>query len=184
MTWKTPESDGGAPIEKYIIEKREKGKGPWMRGAEVSASHNSASVLGLSEGKEYEFRVLAVNKAGPGKPSEVSRGQIAKARFVAPRIDRLSLRPVIVKAGQTIVIDANFIAEPEPTGSWSFETNELKTDDRISSKLAQYNAKLTILNAKRSDTGKYTLKLTNGSGSDQAGCDVTVLCKTFLFLSF
>ncbi len=32
ITWKEPTSDGGAPIEKYIVEKREKGgKGPWLR---------------------------------------------------------------------------------------------------------------------------------------------------------
>lgn len=80
LAWKAPESDGGAPIEKYIIEKREK-KGPWIRAAEVNAPSTKASVLGLSEGKEYEFRILAVNKAGPSAPSEISRVQIAKPRF-------------------------------------------------------------------------------------------------------
>jgi hypothetical protein len=31
LSWKAPESDGGAPIEKYVVEKREKGKGPWQK---------------------------------------------------------------------------------------------------------------------------------------------------------
>jgi hypothetical protein len=32
LAWTPPESDGGAAIEKYVVEKREKsGKGPWMR---------------------------------------------------------------------------------------------------------------------------------------------------------
>ena len=81
LTWSPPESDGGAPIEKYIVEKREKGKGPWLKGVEVSFPTKKANVAGLTEGKEYEFRVMAVNKGGNSEPSEVSRSQIAKARF-------------------------------------------------------------------------------------------------------
>lgn len=34
----------------------------------------SFNVKGLVEGKEYEFRVAAVNDAGPGQFSEVSEG--------------------------------------------------------------------------------------------------------------
>lgn len=31
ISWKPPRNDGGAPIEKYIIEKKEKGKGTWEK---------------------------------------------------------------------------------------------------------------------------------------------------------
>lgn len=75
------EKDGGAPIEKYVIERREKGRDPWQKGAEVSAGSTKGSCGGLSEGKEYEFRVVAVNKAGPSEPSEPSKAVIAKPRF-------------------------------------------------------------------------------------------------------
>ncbi|CAF0846330.1 unnamed protein product [Brachionus calyciflorus] len=176
LEWKAPENDGGAPIEKYLIEKREKGlKTPWVKAAEVNFPTTKTAVTGLSEGKEYEFRVIALNKAGPGEPSEVSRSQIAKPRFVAPRIDKLSLKPVTVKAGQTINVEANFIAEPQPTGAWSIEGKEIVQDDRTSFTLGAKNTKVVITNAKRSDTGKYTIKLTNSSGSDTASVEVCVL---------
>ena len=73
-------SDGGSPIEKYIIEKREKDKA-WVKAVEIQPDLNKASVGGLIEGKEYEFRVIAINKAGPSHPSEPSKAQLAKAKF-------------------------------------------------------------------------------------------------------
>jgi hypothetical protein len=38
-------------------------------------------VTDVIEGHEYEFRVVAVNKAGPSEPSDVSQSVIAKPRF-------------------------------------------------------------------------------------------------------
>ena len=38
------------------------------------------TVQGLSEGSRYEFRVIAVNDAGPGKPSKPSNTIVAKVQ--------------------------------------------------------------------------------------------------------
>ena len=46
----------------------------------------SATVDGLKEGTQYQFRIRAVNKAGPGEPSDTTNPVIAKARYGMPRI--------------------------------------------------------------------------------------------------
>lgn len=66
LKWAPPLSDGGAPVEKYLIEKKGK-DGIWMPAAEVPGDQTTGTVTNLLDGQTYEFRVKAVNKAGPGK---------------------------------------------------------------------------------------------------------------------
>lgn len=80
LEWEKPASDGGAPITGYIIEKKSKHAKEWTKALEINEPKTKGLVLGLKENEEYQFRVKAVNKAGPGEPSDASDRIIAKAR--------------------------------------------------------------------------------------------------------
>ncbi|GAA2175704.1 hypothetical protein GCM10009846_26630 [Agrococcus versicolor] len=66
LTWLPPLSDGGAPIERWVIEHRVVGDDAWTVPAETEGTQNLVTVLGLDDGTTYEFRVAAVNAAGTG----------------------------------------------------------------------------------------------------------------------
>jgi len=53
----------------------------WEKALETDVATPQAVVHGLIEGNEYQFRVIAINKAGQSEPSEASKNFIAKPRF-------------------------------------------------------------------------------------------------------
>ncbi|XP_077902485.1 immunoglobulin superfamily member 22 isoform X3 [Ictidomys tridecemlineatus] len=78
ITWNAPTQDGGAPVLGYIVERRKKGSNLWVPVNKDPVQGTKYTVDGLLEDTEYEFRVIAVNKAGPGQPSMPSSSVVAK----------------------------------------------------------------------------------------------------------
>ncbi len=67
LNWKEP-IDGGK-LAAYTIQRRERPSGPW---ADVATAIESESTLNnQTRNKEFEYRVIAINKAGQGEPSNM-----------------------------------------------------------------------------------------------------------------
>lgn len=78
VSWKEPADDGKSTILGYMLEKKESREMNWTKLNRKPMIERTLDVTGLIEGTEYEFRVIAVNLAGLGKPSEPSAGTIAQ----------------------------------------------------------------------------------------------------------
>lgn len=178
LKWEAPDSDGGAPITGYIIEQKEKFAKDWTKAKEITDPNClDAKVDGLKENGQYEFRVRAVNKAGPGEPSDTTKPIIAKCRFVKPFIIGDGLKNIVVKKNQVIKYDIKYGGEPEPEVKW-LKDGQIITEDgdqRITIDKYERNTVLTVRKSARPDTGKYTLTLTNSSGTIDSVADVIVL---------
>lgn len=179
LKWTKPEADGGAEITEYEIEVKDKFTKEWVKKKRVPADQTSTTIDGLKEGVQYEFRVRAVNKAGPGEPSDATKPITAKCRFVKPYIIGDQLKPIIVKKGQTIKYDVKYGGEPEPEVKWEKDGKELVLDsaERTTIDKLERNSVMTVRKAVRADTGKYKIILTNSSGTVESVGDVIVLDK-------
>lgn len=174
LAWKRPEQDGGSPITGYVVEKKDK-YGDWEKCAEVDADTPNAKIDGLIEGLPYEFRVVAINKGGKGEPSNSTGPHIARAKNVPPQIDRSFMRDIKVPAGKSIEFNVPVRGEPPATKEWSVKGDALINTDRVKVVYEDYTAKLKIIDAKRGDTGEYSLLARNINGKDQASLKITVI---------
>jgi len=71
LSWSAPEDDGGAAITGYVIQQLD-ADGEWQTIDETGSPDTAYTVEGLTNGEEVSFRVLPVNAAGTGTPSNVA----------------------------------------------------------------------------------------------------------------
>ena len=84
VSWKPPLDNGGCAVERYIVEKQDLGRGGWAPAGETTGDNTSLRLTKLTPGKEYLFRVRAVNKEGESDPLETSGATLAKNPFDEP----------------------------------------------------------------------------------------------------
>ncbi|XP_060132103.1 immunoglobulin superfamily member 22 isoform X1 [Zootoca vivipara] len=84
ITWSPPAKDGGSPVMGYVVERRKKGSNLWVPVSKELIQDTKCKVDGLLEDTEYEFRVIAVNRAGPGQPSSASNSVVARDPIKPP----------------------------------------------------------------------------------------------------
>ncbi len=103
VTWTPPESDGGSPVLGYHVERRIGKVGRWVKITKTLVKTTTHTVMDLTESETYEFRVLAENKKGVGKPSQPCSPMKALTKEKIPKTDdslasaSISRRPDIIE---------------------------------------------------------------------------------------
>ncbi len=180
LKWERPVSDGGSPITGYVVEKKEEGSDKWVPVAE-KLNDTELTVRGLQEGKKYEFRVAASNKAATGKPAKTEKAIEARQPDSAPKVAGFGFgsgpKEITVRAGETLVLPVAFTGSPVPEVVWTRNGSPVAADERIKATVKPEEVSLTTQPAQIGDTGLYTCTLKNDLGSDKCAFNVIVLDK-------
>jgi len=83
LSWEPAETDGGAPITGYLVERCDatRGGAGWATIGHLDASTFSFRATKLLEGNRYHFRVTAENAVGTGQPIETTHAVEVKSPF-------------------------------------------------------------------------------------------------------
>jgi len=173
-SWEKPLDDGGARITHYVIERQDEFSSKWYKHMDTDTDDTKAKCTDLEEHCKYRFRMRAVNRAGPGEPSEPSKEVTCKTRNAPPVIDRTNMDDVKVKCGEPLKLHIKVDGEPDPDKTWKFEKKDLKSTANLNITMEAHKTIFHMVTAKREYTGKYSLKATNKNGTDEA--DLNILC--------
>jgi hypothetical protein len=89
LSWDAPRAQGTLPVTDYAIEYRGVG-GSWTVFDDGVSLARAATVTGLEPGREYDFRIAAVNPAGAGPASALGIGE----QFMSSGTATCAMNPV------------------------------------------------------------------------------------------
>uniref|UniRef100_A0A671S2B1 Titin n=1 Tax=Sinocyclocheilus anshuiensis TaxID=1608454 RepID=A0A671S2B1_9TELE len=180
LSWTKPEYDGGAKVTGYIIERRDLPEGRWIRCNFTNVVETYFDVTGLTLDEKYDFRVIAKNAAGLfSEPSDNTGPITVKDNVDPPRImmDVKFKDVVVVKAGETLKINADIAGRPLPVASWSKDGHEIEQKAIIQITGTDTSTMIVVKDCKRSDSGQYALTLKNVAGSVTTPVNCVILDK-------
>lgn len=180
LSWDKPEYDGGAKITGYIVECKELPESCWLKCNFTNLLDTFLEVTGLTEGEQYDFRVIAKNAAELfSKPSDTTGPVTVQHDVEPPKIilDDRFRQVVVVKAGDLLRIDADISGRPNPTVFWLKNGRNIGTKGRVEISATKTHTSLLIRESVRKDSGQYTLTLQNTGGTTSKVVTCKVLDK-------
>lgn len=179
IRWARPVSDGGAPIQGYIVEHRRIGSQHWLRAVNMLIPNNELTISGLDPGWKYQFRVIAQNVVGISEPSESSEPltvMLQRNSTSTLPIFSTELENTAVVEHSSVEFKVTYYAIPVPEIVWyrdGFELLNGKHTKIFNDPDSGYST-LVIENVLPSDEGEIKCSATNFMGNVQTKAHLSV----------
>jgi len=165
LTWEPPEFDGGSVITGYYVEKRSGTR--WIKVNKKPVKGCKLDIDDLVEGSDCEFRVVAENAAGIGRPSDSTGRFQVKDPFTTPS------RPDAPQVTEITKETATLSWQPPNKDGGSPITGyiiEMKTNSDIKFKKVSENiteTSFTMKGLKEGTSYEFRVQAVNKAGASQ-----------------
>lgn len=165
LSWDKPQSDGGAKIQGYWIEKREVGALAWQRVNPIICLPNQYNITNLIDGRQYEFRVFAQNEAGLSPESSASGSvKIKDPDEAKPPEILVPLHTVNCTQYHNATFVCNITGVPRPTITWFKGAREIVPGSRYAIFTEGDKHTLIIHDVFGEDADEYFCRASNKAG--------------------
>ncbi|XP_023933258.1 titin isoform X1 [Lingula anatina] len=176
LNWSPPQSDGGSPITSYVVEYKGAGVFKWTTANTEPVPDTSYTVTRLSEGKDYQFRISAENKAGIGPPSDATDTINIKEPVVGtPPVLVEGMHDVTAVVPEEALLEADIApGEPEAEIRWFKDGKQIAPSKKYEMNYVDEVAELVIKETSTGDAGKYRCEASNAIGKVDTEASLTV----------
>ncbi|XP_077423389.1 titin-like [Vanacampus margaritifer] len=178
LSWDKPQYDGGAKITTFIVECKELPDSCWLKCNFTNLLNTFLEVTGLTEGEQYDFRVLAKNAAELFSAPSETTGPVTVQHDVEPPkiiVEDKFRQVLVVKVGELLRIDADVSGRPNPTVLWSKNGRTIGTKGRVEITATKTHTSLLVRESVRKDSGQYILTLQSTAGTTSTAITCRVL---------
>nr|XP_046245190.1 myosin-binding protein C, cardiac-type isoform X3 [Scatophagus argus] len=176
LKWRPPERIGSAELEGYEVEYCKEGTDEWIPATEGLTERTSLIVRNLTTGDKLQFRVRALNMAGPSAPATLAQPVTIREIMQRPKIwlPRNLRQTLIKKVGDTVNIVIPFQGKPRPQVTWSKDGEPLSSTF-ASVRNSDVDTILFIRKTERKHSGKYDLQVQIENVEDTASITLQVV---------
>ena len=170
LLWDQPVSDGGSPITGYTVERKSQFNARWTKVNKFPVEDLELEITDLNEGTDYEFRVLAENRAGAGPPCK----PIGPIKAQTPRIPVHFIRELEDQTVEDEMI-ATFeceINKPNMAAHWSKGGNRITPSEKYHMSVEGAVHRLEIKGCQKYDNGAVEISVEDVRSSASLIVDV------------
>lgn len=136
LTWTAPSSDGGSAITDYVVQYKESSSSTWQTFNDGTSTNTNATVTGLTNGTQYDFRVRAVNSVGESPNSSTASAKpattpSAPSLSATPETTGMKLTWTTPNSGGEAITDYTVQFKKTSASTWSTFNNGTSTGTTV-----------------------------------------------------